>query len=87
MKTRDIVRKSKSKKEEKLETFIKGKKNKALSVVKLRKIGNIQNKSTKRKKQKEKDNSSSSSSKEFETNLPDESSEKNPSGSKNLSLM
>ena len=74
-------------KKKRFETLVEGKKNKASSVVKSRKRGNIQNKSTKRKKQKEKDSFSSSSSKEFKTNLSDESSEEYPSGSKNLSLV
>ena len=75
------------KKKKRFETLVEGKKNKASSVVKSRKRGNIQNKSTKRKKQKEKDSFSSSCSKEFKTNLSDESSEEYPSGSKNLILV
>ena len=68
-----------------LENFEEGKKKKAQSfAAKSRKRGNIQNKSTKRKKQKEEDTSSSLSSEECETDLSDESSEENASGSKNL---
>ena len=70
---------------EELDKLEEGKKNKAPCVaIKSRKRGNIKNKSTKRKKQREKDTSSSSSSEECETDLSDESSEKNTSGRKNL---